>query len=239
MLELPIQALRAGSQGNLPAGKIQAIEGALGVNLTVTNPKPTTGGSDLASPAPTPLDQSRLHNRLEAALKQSALQEIQSGLAPGDLLLANQLGQIQTLEMIYDPPESQPANLLNLRLRLEYQMPIVRASDLNALATTILDANLPPGYAPLPGSLQIEHLTSPAREMPSSYRWQLRAQRQIRAQIEDERATQIAVGLSPSQAGQRLADALPLAKTPSILLFPPWWPRLPFLPFRISIISES
>jgi hypothetical protein len=238
-LELPIQALQPGSQGNLPAGNILAIEGALGVDLTVTNPKPTTGGSDLASPAPTPLDQSRLRNQLEAALEQSALQEIQSSLKPGDLLLVDHPGQVQTLEMIFDPPESQPASLLNLRLRLEYQVPIVRASDLNALVTSILDANLPPGYSPLTGSLQIDHLTSPARDDASNYQWPLKAQRHISAHVEDEQVAQIAVGLAPAQARQRLIEALPLAEPPTFTLFPSWWPRLPFLPFRISITSES
>jgi hypothetical protein len=67
----------------------------------------------------------------------------------------------------------------------------------------------------------------------------MRAQRQIRAQVVDEQATQLAVGLSPAQAGQRLADSLPLAEPPHITLFPAWWPRMPFLPFRIFITSES
>jgi hypothetical protein len=238
-LELPIIALQPGRQGNLPAGKIQAIEGPLGVDLTVTNPDPTTGGSDLSSPVPTSLDQNRLHDRLEAALKQSALAELQAKLNPGDLLLEDRSNQIKVLETTYDPPGFVPASLLTLRLRLEYQAPIVRGSDLDALATSILDANLPSGYSPVPGTLEINHLTAPKWVNASTARWQLRARRQIRAQVPDEQASQLAVGLSPAQAGQRLADALPLSKPPHITLFPSWWPRMPFLPFRISVTSES
>jgi hypothetical protein len=239
VMELPIEALQPGRQGNLPAGEIQAIEGSLGVDLTVTNPEPTTGGTDLDSPAPTPLDQSRLHNRLEAALKHSAIQEIQSNLDPGDVLLSEQLNQVQILEKIFEPPEFQPASQLNLRMRLEYQAPIVKESDLNSLAASILDASLPPGYVPLPGTLKIDNLTTPAGDDASTYQWQLKAQRQIGAQVLDEQATQLAVGLSPAQAGQRLVEALPLSEPPTITLFPSWWPRLPFLPFRISVMSES
>lgn len=236
-LALPIQALQPGRLGNLPEGKIQAIEGSLGIDITVTNPNPTAGGSDLSSPVPTPLDQSRLHDLLEAALEQSALAELQAKLNPGDILLEDQSTQV--LETTYDPQGFVPASLLNLRLRLEYQAPIVRGSDLEALATSILDASLPSGYSPVSGTLEIEHLTSPKWFNASTSRWQMRAQRQIRAQVVDEQATQLAVGLSPAQAGQRLADSLPLAEPPHITLFPAWWPRMPFLPFRIFITSES
>ncbi len=115
-LDLPIEALQPGSQSNLAAGKIQAIEGPLGVELTVTNPQPTIGGSDLASPAASPLDQSRLRNRLETALRRSALQEIQSGLDPGDILLTELPIQTQILEMIYDPDDAQPANTSDIKI---------------------------------------------------------------------------------------------------------------------------
>ena len=238
-LALPIKALQPGRQSNLPAGMIQAIEGPLGINVTVTNPNPTSGGSDLSSPVPTPLDQSRLHDLLEAALEQSALAELKTKLNPEDILLEDQSTQVQVLETTYDPPGFVPASLLNLRLRLEYQAPIVQGSDLETLATSILDANLPPGYSPVPGTLEINHLTNPKWVNASTSRWRMRAQRQIRAQVVDEQATQLAVGLSPAQAGQRLAASLPLAEAPHITLFPAWWPRMPFLPFRISITSES
>ena len=237
-LDLPIEALQPGSHSNLAAGKIQAIEGPLGVELTVTNPQPTTGGSDLTSPAASPLDQSRLRNRLETALRQSALQEIQSGLDPGDILLTELPIQTQILEMIYDPDEAQPANNLTLKLRLEYQAPIVRESDLSTLATAILDANLPDGYSPIPGSLDINHLSSPERSDDATYQWRMKAERKTEAQVMDEQATQLTIGLSPLQASQRLVEALPLAKPPTILMSPSWWPRMPFLPFRISIVSE-
>ena len=42
-----------------------------------------------------------------------------------------------------------------------------------------------------------------------------------------------------SQASQRLAAALPLAAPPELRLFPSWWPRLPFLPFRITVTTLS
>ena len=45
-VDVPVQAVEAGTSGNLPADTLVAIEGDLGTSLAVTNPSPTTGGSD-------------------------------------------------------------------------------------------------------------------------------------------------------------------------------------------------
>ena len=43
---VPVQAANPGSQGNLEAEKIQTIEGALGLQVSVINKEPTLGGAD-------------------------------------------------------------------------------------------------------------------------------------------------------------------------------------------------
>ena len=48
-IDLPIEALEGGLAGNLDAETINAIEGRLGLSLSVTNPEATTGGRELAS----------------------------------------------------------------------------------------------------------------------------------------------------------------------------------------------
>ena len=45
-LDVPVQAIEPGTTGNLPADSLIALEGDLGTSLAVTNPSPTTGGSD-------------------------------------------------------------------------------------------------------------------------------------------------------------------------------------------------
>jgi hypothetical protein len=44
---VPIRASTSGPSGNVPAGAIGAIEGILGLDLTVTNDEPTTGGKSV------------------------------------------------------------------------------------------------------------------------------------------------------------------------------------------------
>lgn len=237
-LSLPVTALAPGSAANLSVNRIRAIEGSLGVSLTVTNLEPISGGSDVTSPAPTPLDQSQVYNHLVAALRENALAEILAALSPDDLLLAPLPSLANTLDESYDPPGSQPSSQISLALRLEFKAPVVSGDDLHKLAASILDANLPDGYLSMPDTLEIEHLTDPVLQEDGTARWQLRARRTIQAELAADQTVYMALGNSPPQARQRLMKNLALSKPPDIQLRPPWWPFTPFLPFRISVISR-
>jgi hypothetical protein len=234
-LSLPVTAMAPGSMANVRAGRIKGIEGPLGLSLVVTNPSATRGGSDRPSPAPTPLDRTRLSNQLLATLMESAESETQNMLKPGDLLLGPATAPSQILEETFDPPDDQPANQLVLTLRAEFQAQIISGEDLEELATAALDANMPPGYSAEPGSLEIEHQSSPTLEDSGSAHWELKAHRSIVAELAESQALAAAMGLPPTQAAQRLQQNLPLERPPRISLVPTWWPRMPFLPFRIHI----
>ena len=235
-VSLPVRALDPGSVGNLPGGSLIAIEGSLGSRLTVNNPEPTRGGKDRVEPAPTGDDRAELSDRLHAALRQSALEELRSGLEAGDVLLASSLSIERTLESTYTPEQGVTGETLEMSLRIEYRSLVVSHEDLRALAYTVLDANLPSGYRPLPTSLKIENEAGAGE---SGEGWELRASRQIQAQIGEQQAVSLSLGLPPGRAAERLAGGLPLEGPPQIALAPAWWPRLPFVPFRIHILISG
>ncbi len=113
------------------------------------------------------------------------------------------------------------------------------AATLRSLAQTVFDANLPNGYSVLAGSLQLEILTQPAADKAGVVRWSLHATRQVQARIAEAEAVQLSLGMEPLQAISRLGQSLPLEQPARIELQPDWWPRLPFLPFRISVSSQG
>ena len=234
-LSLPVIAVTPGSQGNLLANRLVGIEGALGTQLTVNNPLSTSGGKDRVDPAPSDKDRRRLYGQLFESLSQTALEELKNGLAPGDLLLTETPVLLHTLEETYAPAEIQPADQLSLGLRLEFQAPYVSGQDLDTLASTVLDANLPAGFNPVPGSLAIDAATRPMPGGGSLARWELHAQRKLQAALPPGLAAMLSRGLSPSSARQRLAAKLPLEGSPDIYLAPAWWPRLPLVPLRITV----
>lgn len=235
-IELPVTALAPGSRSNIPAGRINAIEGPFGLNLSVTNPRAIRGGTDHTALSASSLDRTRLANQLLASLQESALLEIQSMLATDDLLLTPSPARAETIEEIYDPAGDQPANRLTLTMRVTFEARIISGEDLRQLAEAALDANLPAGYSPEPSTMIIEHEYRPTSQGQSTISWEMTASRVLHPQLAEPQAVSAVLGLPPAQAAQRLSTGLPLANPPDIDLAPSWWPRLPLLPFRINII---
>jgi hypothetical protein len=240
-ISLPVRALAAGRQGNLPAGSLIAIEGLLGTQAGATNPEATHSGSDRREPMPNADDRRRLAERLRQALEQTAIQELQASLSEGDLLITSTLELVETSEQSFLPAEGMPADQLALSLRMEYQAQAVSAADLEALAQAVFDANLPQGFAAMDGSLRVENLGLPApikdEQNPKGrlVEWRMNAYRQILAQTPAAQAIRLVLGFNPEEASKRLQSELALEEAPSITLTPSWWPRLPILPFRVEV----
>jgi hypothetical protein len=237
-----VRCLEAGKQGNLSAGEIIAIEGPLGLKLSVSNPSAMTGGSEQPAAAPTPADAHRLYERLLASLHATALKELSGeGLGQAGLPIDSTLALASTLAKTYTPPFvdgafTQPAETLALTLRLEFQGLVVSNQDLEDISIRILDANLPKGYLPLPKTLEFEHLSSPVIDEQATARWRMVARRTLKATIDEQQALTLVQGLPPPQAKAALQKGLTIDKV-DIHLAPEWWPRLPLLPFRIQILT--
>ncbi len=239
-ISLPVRALSPGSQGNQPAGSLAAIEGPLGLTLACSNLLPTSGGTDRAAPGPAPSNYRQLEEKLVGSLRQTALNELSSTLAKGDLVITPTLILSDTLGKTFDPPQdpgtiSQPAEQLRLTLQARFRVMVVSATDLQQLSNRILTANLAKGFNPLSDTLQVEQLTTPQLEGSSVARWQIRIRRVLQAQLDPIQAIRLSLGLSPDQATQALSTTMLLNGAPGITIYPAWWPRLPVMPFRISI----
>jgi hypothetical protein len=240
---ISVRCLEAGKQGNLSAQEIKAIEGPLGLKLSVSNPSATTGGSEQPAAAPTPADAHKLYERLSAALHATALEEISGNtFSLTRIPIESTLSLASTLEETYSPAPvdgefTQPATQLTLTLRLEFQVLVVANQDLGDVSQLILDANLPKGYQPLNATLVFEHLGSPVVDEQATARWRMVTSRKLQAIIDEQQALSLARGLTPAQAQATIREGL-LIEEAKIQLTPEWWPRLPWLPFRIQIFTS-
>ena len=235
--EVAITAAQPGTQGNVKASAIQSVEGTLGLQLTVTNAAPTTGGTDQTLAAPTGLDRRRAYRQLLDSLRATAASEILAQLSPGDLLLNPTPFLLNTLEETYSPAETVPTDLLEATLRLEFQALALTQTDLEILAQTVLDASLEPGYEPVSGTVTFQLLTDPDPDAENNAQWKMKTERMLTATLPGRAAVDLALGQPPASARTLLTASLPLSAPPDIRLTPAWWPWMPFLPFQIEIIG--
>jgi hypothetical protein len=234
---LSVEALQPGSSGNVPAETIVAIEGPLGLNLSVTNRRSTSGGSDYTAATPNEVDYQTVYNQLSTSLEQTAQNEFEFNAAPGDVFLSTSAISQQVLEENYMPEIGEPADNLNLNLRMEFQFPYAAEADLHQLGRIVLDRHIDEDYAPRPETLHITQLTKPVPQEAGQVTWKIQASWRMGARLDETEAVSLIIGLSPQQASQQLTENTPIAETAEIRMYPEWWPRLPVLPFRIKLIN--
>jgi hypothetical protein len=234
-LDDPVQAAEAGSSGNLPADTLVAIEGDLGTSLAVTNPSPTTGGSDHTAPVQTAGDRTRLHDALVSEILDQCKTSLPQSLGPGETYFPATLAVGQILSETYFPAEGQTGETLSLTMNLQCQEEYALAADVNSLASMALDADLPDGFEPVSSGVTTTTSSAPVTDADGITHWKVLAQRLLRTRLDPLEATQLVQGHSPGVAGRRLAATLQLAAAPTIHVTPAWWPWLPVVPFRIAV----
>jgi hypothetical protein len=234
-VDVPIQAVEAGSAGNIPAVALVSIEGELGTSLAVTNTAKTTGGTDRTASIQTPADRSNLRKALLAEILVDCGTNIQQNLVKGDIYFPDTLDVSQVLSETYFPAEDQSADTLSLTMRVQCQVRYAALTDLNALAQMSLDATLSEGYKQTSNELTLSPSSTPITGADGITHWKLQVQRLVRASLDPLKAVQLSAGLRPSEAVRQLKKSLPLAELPVVQLNPAWWPWMPLIPFRISI----
>ncbi len=240
VVEVPISAVNGGAAGNLPANSIQAVEGNLSLSLAVTNPEPTIGGTDRMTAAPSDADRQRLHDVLTDTLKDQAQGQISDSLAVGDILLVNTFKMGEIAEETYDPPAGKPGNLLKLTMRADFSGQYVKEEDLKQLAQGTLNASMPPGFGPAPNSMTLDLTDSPPTlDDTGASHFDVRVERKLVHDLDLQRASVMVRGRSPADAARVLQAGLALARPPEIKLKPDWWPWLPLIPFRITVVSNQ
>ena len=232
------RAIKPGSSGNIPSDHLVAIESNLGLNLTVTNPFATLGGTDASVPSPSTQDLRLLGDRLRGKLKQTALNQIQSILPDEDTLISPTLTIIDTLGENSVPSIGEPGAQLELSLRLRVQSLVVSGEVLHSLVMPIMDSYTPNGYVPLADTMDISRISYPTLGDDGNAHWTISATRKLQVDIPVKRVVDMVMGANVTQALERLSASLPLAEQAQIVLAPNWWPRLPFLAMRIDVAQS-
>ncbi|HEY61297.1 MAG TPA: hypothetical protein G4N95_01465 [Anaerolineae bacterium] len=238
-VKVPIKAIRPGIEGNVDKETINAIEGSLGLNLVVNNLQPTDQGAFEIFSSPTAADRAKLYQELSATMQETAKKEISTNLNDGDILLTPYPILEKDIQVIYSPASESPSEYLELKLRQEYKALIADYHNIRALATMTLNSNIPENHTAITGTLTIEDLTTPVLYDHEIAKWQIRVSRKLEKPIDTTQATKICLGLPIDQAIDKLNDNFSLKGTPIIRMSPSWWPRMPFVPFRITFSKKE
>lgn len=235
---VPVRALLPGSQGNLDAGTTLAVEGSLGMTVLANNPEPIQGGEDRWASSPSVEDYQQLEQRLESSLRAAAMEELSKSLTSDQILVPGSLKLTQKMSETREPQPGQPGNEARLDLQAEFTAWYVRKADLYALSQTALNVSLPAGFHPLPESMELHFAEGNKFDAQGAIHWTVQVYRKVEADWSGDMAAQALVGNSPAEVVSKLTEMFSLAEPPEVHLFPSWWPRMPWVPFRIEVVRR-
>jgi hypothetical protein len=233
---MEVEAYLPGESGNIPANQITNINLEVGAELTVTNPLPTEGGTDIHIPAPTLVDKLKLTQDMTHLLKEIAGEEIEAGLGSEDILLTNRLNKFENIREEFSPQGGAPGELLWLDKSVQYLVYYVSADDLYNLASDLVKAQYQDSsYIPDLNSIQLLSTSPPEKFSEGNYQWEMQVSWVDSQTVSEEEISEWISGESLEEAEKLLLINLDLEEVPQIILQPGWWPRVPALPFRIQV----
>ena len=236
-VEIQARAEFPGSAGNVAAGAINSIEGAVGLQVTVSNAAPAEGGTDRPGRAASESDYAQLYDQLLTSLNGIALNQLSTD-APQMLVIPESLGVAEVLAESRQPVVGQPTDRLRLTLKVAFSAMAVSRADLNAAATAALDADLATGLTPTPDSLVLTQKVAWVVIPGQRITLDLEAVRSTTPILDTTALFNLVRGLKPVDAGSQIQSLLNLNQTPVIRISPTWWPRLPVLPLRIKAVTS-
>ncbi len=235
-VEVDIRSMKPGADANQPAGVQWGINADIGADLSVENPQPITGGRDVYVTIPTEKDRENLKERVVEELRAVSYPRLEQKLNPEDVILTEQLiiGEIE--EITFDPQEGDPGEILEMTIRIRFSGWVVKHEDLRALALEIMLASQQSSETkPDPDSLTLENHTSPPSSTNGEAEWDLILTWHQDPATTQQEILQLVLGQTPSRARHRINSTYNLDNPAQISTRPSWWPRLPFIPFRIDV----
>ncbi len=234
MVEIKIEALEAGRQGNVEADAIRVIEGMLGLSATVTNPKATEGGANVEARGASEEDRLSLCDSVLATLKEKAKTQAREQIGAKDLLIDDALALEKIQSEAFAPPDGEASPTLTYTAQVEFTARYIAEADLKTLALSSLTAFIPPEFSAL-GEMTLAPQSAPFTDSSGITRFALSARQSIRRNVDAAQIFNLARGRDPQTAAALVQNALSLQSAPQINLVPAWWKWMPLIPFNISV----
>lgn len=244
-IEVPVEAETPGSSGNVDAQQINTVvdNADLAQRIDVRNLAPITGGEDRSVRAVSADDRDRLIAALRQQLQDRAYSEMLTRIDESQFLILEtvRISEERADWMTFDHAVGDVADTLTLTMRVIVAATAVDEQTAQQVAFARLAGQIPRGRSLRPETLLYERGAVSSIEANGRVIFSLSCSALAAQQINPGAISQLVAGRAPDEAVTLLLAELELADgtTPEIALNPTWLPRLPLLPVRIQIKTQS
>lgn len=238
-IDVPILSTIGGTNGNVPAGRINLIENDLGGNMVVVNQFATSGGVDIKTLAPTENDFETLKKELLKVIITNSIADFHEK-NPQAFLISEE--SIQIKEIISEekiPEVGAPAERYILRITALLTGWMIEMDEIEESVKLAMDSDSSDDYWPLKEKIAIELIDNSLKFDGSELSWSVKASREITAKIDENQLVQDILGKQNEAAKSIIEDHINLRNEPLIEISPSFWRYMPFLSFRVNVVINE
>lgn len=234
-VEIAVEAIASGAEGNVPAYSISAIEGPLGLLISVSNPRALKGGIDELHPTATQRDLDDLEEQLLDELFLLATNEIGSNLQENQVIVEDGIWLERIIDQEYNHTPGEIADELTMEMEVSVVMLVYHEPDLERFILNEMSHDLPVGIEVIPTSLSYEVQTEPSGLTDGRWGLSIQAEVETYDTLDFRDIKTMIFGRTPESAVRILGDTAPHLIGSQITLYPSWMPILPFWTERIQL----
>ena len=231
-VRVPVMAFEPGPEGNVPALTVRVVEGEPSFQVDVLNDQPMQGGTEKSVAVVTASDCDRLRASLMQRLQQEAYNKLVGDLKPGDWIPPESL-DVAVVEEAFDKKVDEQAEALHLRMKVRVSGLAVDGQAVRDLLVRRLEAREGKGLVVNEATLRVEQPVGDALVEGETVRFKATASALLVPMIDLREVSRRIAGQSPQHALLLLTNEYALRQPPKMRIQPDWWPRLPWLPWRI------
>lgn len=239
-VEVAVEAVDAGFEGNVPASRINQVEGPLNTRVAVINPEATQGGLADEVQAISPEDMERARSLLLQQLQQRAYAEMQSGLLESfEFVPLESLNVVLVHSETFSGYEGQATDRLTLAMQVTVQGVAVDERLARQVIYAELASKVGRGYQIGSESLVFRQGETIDMDDENRVTFVMQGAGDVSSMVDESAVQKLVRGVTVPEAQRRLEQNLVLAEPPRIDMWPGFWPLMPALPVRMNVEIEG
>jgi hypothetical protein len=233
-IQLPVESLLPGENGNIEENVIDAVEGNIGLFVSVTNQEGFSGGESQVSSTPTDNDLHKLRAQIRTSLLEMVADDFADDAFTNEIFIPGSVRIVEILSEEMEPEIGQPSEILKLTQEVSVEGWFIQKSDIEQVLVTVLDSQIPQGMVPVHSELVFESTESP-RINNEEVSWSFLAGREVIQNIDLEAIPNMLAGKTAQEAQALLISMGYSEDQFEIHTMPSWWNRMPFLENNIKV----
>ncbi|MFQ5854205.1 MAG: baseplate J/gp47 family protein [Anaerolineae bacterium] len=231
---VPVEAVKAGPEGNVPAYTINVLDPSLGLPVAAVNDRPMSGGTVRRVGIVTQEERDRVRDALLDHTRQAALQALKAQVREGETLIDDTL-QFQVVGESFSEQAESVADVITVDLTVRAVGTAVNLDQARQLAEEVLRRGVPAEQVLVGGSLQ-SNVGRVLRDEGGGAHIQVGASATAQARIREGDIKDVVRGRPVDEAVILLRERFPLAAEPIIDVSRGWLGRIPWLSMRIDVV---